>query len=177
MAVQHVVARAGVLSNMTACNTGVATHGKALINVRASVTAGDYPSTVVITNSDTKPSALKIEVYDGEAGYFVGSFPSPIIPGGGAVMMSVDATEAAAKIRPNRYSPSYVLRFGPSFDGGYNFVGFMQNLVNNTKAGTITDITAYCPVGSPEPAFRSKDGVMRTGPVFSSANANGQSML
>lgn len=177
MAVQHIVARAGVLSNATACGTGVSTHGKALLNVRGSLTAGDYPSTVVITNSDVKQSALKIELYDAEGGYFMGSFPTPIIPAGGTVMMSVDAMEAAAKIRPNRFTPSYVVRFGQSFDGGYNFVGFLQNLVNNTKSGAITDLTAYCPIGGPEPYYRSKDGILHSGPVFSSQNATAQSTL
>jgi hypothetical protein len=181
MAIQHLMVRKvdGVISNMTECDTGVATHGKALLNVYSSQ-AASYQSTVVITNSGATQSALKIEIYDAENGFYMGQFSSPIIPAGGQVIMSAAAIEAAAQVRPPRYYGrplgTYVIRFGRSYDGGYNFIGFLQNLVSTTQAGAVTDLTAYCPVGGPEPAFR-RDEWLRTGPLFASSNSNGQSYI
>ena len=176
MLVQHLVLRSGdgVLSNLTACDTGVASLGKTLINVHSSQLSANYPSTVILTNTNTKKSALRIEIYEA-AGFYAGSFPTPIIQAGGELTMSADAMEAAAKITPRKGTTHYVIRLGKAYDGTY-FTGFLQHLVKNTKSGVIADMTAVCPVGGPEPGFRS-DGSLHTGPIFSSANGAGQSSL
>ncbi|TAL04791.1 MAG: hypothetical protein EPO08_00330 [Rhodospirillaceae bacterium] len=179
MAIQNEVLRSndGLLSNMTACDTGVASLGRVLINVHSSQFSGNYPSTVAITNSGAKTLGFSVEIYDAEGGYFMGSFPTPIIPSGGHVIMSVAAMEAAAHITPSRFTPTYVIRFGRSSDGDYNFTAFFQHLVNNTRSGVITDMTTLCPVGGPEPSYHSVDGSLHTGLIFSSANGSGQSYL
>jgi len=153
---QHVLLRStdGTFTNLSTCGAGVTASRTRLSGVHSSLIGGGYPSTVVVNNSATIAAAVTLVVYDARDGKKLGAYTTTAIPANGQVLVSIPTLEAAiGGPFPNTYH--YVVKAEGIF------TGFLQHLVNNAKAGVITDMTTACLMGV-EPAASSLSYVTGT---------------
>jgi cysteinyl-tRNA synthetase len=137
---QHVLFRPsdGTLTNLSTCAAGVTADPGRLSGVHSSLLDYGFPTSVVITNTGSSAQAVTLGVYDARDGSKLGSFTTAAIPAGGQSVSRVADIELGANIKPSGSMYHYVLKVESAF------TGFLQNLVNNTQAGVITDMTTAC---------------------------------
>lgn len=137
---QHVLWRSadGTLTNLSTCPAGVTADAGSLSGVHTSLLANGYPSTLVVNNTGSAAQSVTLGIYDAATGAKLGTYATASIPAGGDVVLAVTTIEASAGIHPTSSQYHYVVKAESAF------TGFMQNLVNNTQAGVITDMTTAC---------------------------------
>ncbi|MGE4063042.1 MAG: hypothetical protein AB7E79_06710 [Rhodospirillaceae bacterium] len=142
---QHVLHRAasGVLSNLSTCSAGVARSGSQLSNVHTSALDDGYPATILVQNRGPVPAAAQIGIYDARQGRRVGAYTTPEVAVDGEVMIRMSTIEAGARVAPAWDMAHWVLKIENDFSGS------LQQLIGNTRAGVITDMTAVCDLGAP----------------------------
>ena len=137
---QHVLFRPvnGTLTNLSTCQNAVAADPRTLIGVHSSLLgAADFPSTIIVNNTDGVAAKITLGIYDARDGVKLGSYVTDTIAAGGQARIEVSSMEAAAHITPNAQY-HYVIK---SEIAG---AGFLQHLVNNQKVGIVTDMTTVC---------------------------------
>ena len=138
---QHVLYRPseGILTNLSTCDVGVTVDATKLSGVHSSIIADfGFPSSIVVNNTGATASAAVLGIYDARNGTELGTYTTASIPSHGLVLVTVASIESAARISPASGMEHYVI----SAQGV--FTGFLQHLVNNQKAGVITDMTTAC---------------------------------
>ena len=139
---QHVLYRPsqGTLTNLSTCDVGVTADATKLSGVHSSI-VGDlgFPSSIVVNNTGASASVAVLGIYDARNGKKIGTFTTASIPSRGLVLVTVASIESAAKISPISDMYHYVIK-----SEGALFSGFLQHLVDNQKAGVITDMTTVC---------------------------------
>jgi len=139
---QHVLYRPsqGTLTNLSTCDVGVTADATKLSGVHSSI-VGDlgFPSSIVVNNTGATASVAVLGIYDARNGKKIGTFTTASIPSRGLVLVTVASIESAAKISPISDMYHYVIK-----SEGALFSGFLQHLVDNQKAGVITDMTTVC---------------------------------
>ncbi len=129
----------GTLTNLSTCNVGVSAPAARLSGVHTSRISG-FPSTVVINNTGATASAFTLGVYDARNGAKLGSYATASVPANGRITVSVAAIEAATNITPSEG----MFHYNIAAEGGFS--GYLQHLVDNQKAGVITDMTTACAI-------------------------------
>lgn len=139
---QHVLWRPadGTLTNLSTCNAGVTANATQLINVHSSLLESDYPSSVVVANTDTAASSVQLGVYNSNTGVKLGTYTTPSIPVNGQAIIGISTLQAATNINPGTTIFHYNIKIESAF------TGFLQHLVTNKQAGVITDMTASCQI-------------------------------
>ena len=139
---QHVLWRAadGTLTNLSTCGAGVTANSRKLSGVHSSLLGDAYPSTIVVNNTGATAGRVTLGVYDARDGGKRGTYSTPVIPAGAQVLLSVTALESSVGA-PTTGMYHYVI------EAEAPFTGFLQHLVNNTKAGVTTDMTTSCAMG------------------------------
>jgi len=138
---QHVLFRAadGTLTNLSTCSAAVGATANQLANVHTTVldTPG-YPSSVAVYNTGGAAASATLGIFDAVTGARLGTYSTPSIAAGGQAVLTVAAIEQGAGITPVAGQLHHVIRIENSFRG------FLQHLVNNQRAGVITDMTTVC---------------------------------
>ncbi len=168
---QHVLWRSadGTLTNLSTCETGIASDARRLSAVHSSLLAASYPSSVVVNNTGSEAASATLGIYDARDGSSLGSYTSASIASGGHVILTVGDIETALGITPASGMFHYVV----VIEGA--FTGYVQHLVDNIQASVTTDMSAACSMsGSLSTAPKSP---LRGGAVFSTAQQNAQSFL
>lgn len=138
---QHVLwsPAESILSNLTACSSGIGNDPLSVSGVRSSRISSGYASTLIARNAGDAPIAAIITIYDASTGYRLGSFTTGEIPANAALALDVAALETGARVVPGPDTGHYVVKADPVF------TGFLQHVVTNRDAGgTITDMTRQC---------------------------------
>jgi photosystem II stability/assembly factor-like uncharacterized protein len=138
---QHVLYRPedGTLTNLSTCGFATTADPGLVIGVHTSKLATlGFPSSIVINNTGSAPQSVTLGVYDSRDGNKLGTYVSPSISAGGAMIPTVAAIEVGANITVSPDILHYIIKAeGP-------FTGFLQHLVNNQQRGVITDMTTAC---------------------------------
>lgn len=168
---QHVLYRPadGTLTNLSTCATGVTANAAALDGVHSSLLGAGFPSSVVVVNTSATAETVALDVYDARNGNKLGTYTTPSIPAGAEVIADVSAMETAMKLIPSDGMYHYVVK------AEVPFTGYLQNLVNNTKVGVITDMTTSCSLNGA--ASTAATSPLQEGAVFSTAQSISQSFL
>ena len=167
---QHVLWRSadGTLTNLSTCATGVTANRSQLSGVHSSLLAVDYPSSVVVSNTGTAAQAVTLGVFDARDGKRLGTYTTASIAAGGEAVTPISAIEAAAGT-PTAGMFHYVIKAEGVF------TGYLQHLLNNTRAGVTTDMTTACALDT-TPALAASTSLLSS-TVFSSAQSTSQSFL
>ena len=128
----------GALSNITSCSGGLAPAGTALPYVHSGLLSSGFPSRLVLNNTGASSASVTLGIYDEASGSKLGTYTTDPIAASGAVTLSVPQIEATAKITPSASQYRYIIRIESAF------TGFAQHLVDNVKAGILSDITSQC---------------------------------
>lgn len=169
---QHVLFRPNnnALANLTMCEASTSANATTLINVHSSLLDDGYPSSVAITNTGTRSISVRLGIFDARDGRRLGTYQSSPISANAQAVVTVAEMQAGAGVTPPTNAFHYVIK------AESEFTGFLQHLINNQRAGTITDVTAMCAFGAlPTPV--ATEALRYPGPLFSSAQANQSSML
>jgi hypothetical protein len=168
---QHVLFRPAdsTLTNLSTCATGVTANANALDGVHSSLLGSGFPSSVVVVNTGTAAETVALDVFDARNGNKLGTYTTPSIPAGAEVIADVSAMETAMKLTPSDGMYHYVVKAEAPF------TGYLQNLVNNTKVGVITDMTTSCSLNGA--ASTAAVSPLQEGAVFSTAQSVSQSFL
>jgi cysteinyl-tRNA synthetase len=168
---QHVLYRPldGTLTNLSTCATGVTANAAALDGVHSSLLGTGYPSSVVVVNTGTAAETVALDIYDARNGNKLGTYTTAAIPAGGETIIDVSTMEAAIKLIPGDGMYHYVVKAETPF------AGYLQNLVNNTKVGVITDMTTSCSLNGA--VSSTAISPLQEGAVFSTAQSVSQSFL
>jgi hypothetical protein len=137
---QHVLYKPadGTLTNLSSCDTGISMNTGRLTNVHTSLLDNGFPSAVVIYNTSTTARAVTLAILDARNGTRLGAYTTPTIAPGGQGLIAVAAMEAGARITPQAGMFHYNLQVESQFSG------VLQQLVNNQRAGVVTDMTPIC---------------------------------
>jgi hypothetical protein len=135
---QHVLYRPadGTLTNLSTCDNGVTGTMKTIGGIHSSLLT-DFPSTLVVNNPTSSQEAFSFGIYDARNGNRLGAYGGTVEPLG-ALNIAVSDMEKTAKITPGASTYHYVVQIESTY------TGFIQHLVNNTKAGVTTDMTTAC---------------------------------
>jgi len=170
--IQHVLYRPadGTLTNLSTCETGVTTSATQVSSVHSSILDNGYPSTVAVTNVGASSGTATLGIFDANNGTRLGTYTTASIPRDGQLQIAVATIQTAIGVTPTSSQYHYVIKLEGSFRGS------LQHLVNNTRAGVITDMTTQCAFGTvSDPP--STAAIRQPGPVFSSAQSTSQSFL
>ncbi|MBM3515638.1 MAG: hypothetical protein FJX59_18265 [Alphaproteobacteria bacterium] len=144
---QHVVwaKGIGVLANLSSCNDGFAKDNASLMYVHTS-TLAEYPSRIRIANSGGVADSAQLNFYNVANGRLIGTLNTPSIPAGGSIEMTVQILESmlpelAAVVEGGATHVNIRL------DG---FTGYLQHVVQNSRAGALLDMTPKCALGPGE---------------------------
>jgi hypothetical protein len=169
---QHVLFRPadGTLTNSSTCASDVTADRTKLSGVHSSlIGSGGFPSSIVITNTGAAAETITLGIYDARNGTKLGTYTTALIPANGQLIPTVADIEAGAHITPSGTMYHYVVKAEGTF------TGYLQHLVNNSKAAVVTDMTTSCSLdGSLGVAATSP---LLDGAIFSTAQANSQSFL
>jgi hypothetical protein len=169
---QHILFKPGdgTLTNLSTCDANVTANAGQVSHVHSTITgAAGFPSSVFVVNTSTDDATATLGIYDYRDGAKLGTFPRSVAAKGQAVL-SAATIETNAHITPISARPFYIVRIENDFPG------FLQNLVNNTAVGVITDMTTICAFDTvPDPSATVP--VLDAGPIYSTAQSDSQSFL
>ena len=145
--IQHVVLARGasVLANLTACTDGLSNDARTMMYVH-SVNIEGYPSRLRIVNTGSAASIGGLVFYNAATGKEIGRYATPEIPAGGSIEIPIARIEAAVSglqdTSANNGNPilSYNIRLEA-------LAGYMQHIVENSRAGVLLDMSPKCDVG------------------------------
>ena len=126
------------MSNASTCDDGVTAVPKRLINIHSRNLAGDYPSTIAVTNTGDVAKGASLYTINASSGIFYGRYLGAEIPSRGLVHVSQDVIEAAMPFILTTNAFHYNVREDSLFPG------FLQHLVTNRRVGVTTDMTTMC---------------------------------
>ncbi|MDX2221675.1 MAG: PQQ-dependent sugar dehydrogenase [Rhodospirillaceae bacterium] len=138
---QHVVwnAGAGMLENLTRCDTAPSPDLTTLINVH-STRLSTYPSAVRIYNAGTTAGAARLALHDAATGGGeLSAWQSPVVEPGAMIEVPMATIEAGASPAFFAQPDHYVIRLTGSF------AGVLQHVVRNA-AGNLADATTRCAI-------------------------------
>ena len=138
--IQHVVFQPslGTLTNRTTCDAGVTSLANQLINVHSKLLTANYPSTVVVTNTDTVGSGVVLRTGDAATGHAYGNYVISYMPATSEALVSASVIE-------NRITPLLTANIGHyNLKATGYFAAFLQHLVTNKMSGVVSDMTAMC---------------------------------
>jgi len=138
---QHVLYNpiGGSLTNLSGCKDGYANSVNELSNVHTSLIR-DFPSYIYAHNSSSSDQKPKFNVYDSEDGILIGKFTiDTSIPANTTAIIYVSDVIELLEDKP---PSSGQLHVNITMDS--EFLGFAQHIVDNTKAGILTNLTAKC---------------------------------
>ncbi len=167
---QHVLYRSalGTLTNLSTCAAGVTADPASVSAVHSGLFASGYPSAVVVNNTGSAAATVSLAVYDARDGTKRGTYTTSTIPANGQIIVAVAAMEAAVGA-PTVGMLHYVVKAEGAF------TGFLQHLVNNTRAGITTDMTTMCGLEKETSAAAALP--LRSGAIFSTAQTASRSFL
>ena len=145
--IQHLVwnTKAGAITNMSTCSTGLLEPAGGNNQRRSSLVAG-YPSTVIVNSfgSATDTNSVIAWTGDGSGNTFLGgpSGPSALpLASNGALFLGTKTLEAAFPTKPTGvYWYSVIF----SNSSGSPPPWFLENIVTSQPSGVIDDLTARC---------------------------------
>jgi hypothetical protein len=140
---QHALWRPadGTLTNLSTCSAGVKANRTVISAVHSSLLQTGYPSTVVVRNTAATAASATLGIYNANDGRKLGTYTTESISANGQVNVSVPEIEARVGApQPDLYH--YVIKIEGEFSG------YLQHLVNNSRAGVTTDMTTTCTVGA-----------------------------
>ncbi len=166
--VQHVLFRGtdGTLTNASTCETGVGRAHGSVANVHALRLGDGFPSTVVIHNSGPTAARAQLAVYDSSTGARLGTYATAPIPPEGQVNLTAPILEA-------RIGETGAYHYTMAIEN--DFIGTLQHLVSNERAGVTTDMTTVCALRNETPATTTAN--TRMSAVFAAADGAAQSYL
>ena len=170
---QHVLWKPsdGTLTNLSTCDTGITASATQVANVHTSILDNGYPSSVAVNNTGASDvSGIALGVYDARNGAKLGTYALATIPSNSKLILTVDAIEAGASVKPTSDMYHYVLKVEGTL------TGFLQHLVNNQAVSVITDMTTNCTFGT-VPALLQTIAMRQPGPLYSTAQSASQSFL
>ena len=140
--VQHVLwnPTGNSLTNISGCKNGLSNDIKYMGNIHTSILADTgYPSYLFIHNSSLEPDKPNFEVYDARNGEEIGQFTiQENIPSKSTAIVFVsDLVEFFGENPSNDQ-----LHINIVMSDGFN--GFSQHMIDNTKGGLITNMSAKC---------------------------------
>ena len=144
---QHVVwARgAGALTNLSSCNDGLANDNSFLMNVHTTALA-EYPSRIRVANSGAVADSAVLTFYHASTGRLIGSWNTPQIPAGGSLEMTMQRIETQ--------SPDLGTAVADGVSqvnvGLESLTGYLQHVIQNTRAGVLLDMSPKCELGAAE---------------------------
>ena len=138
--VQHVLFRPsdGTLTNLSTCDEGTTGNHGAVANVHSSLLESGYASTVIIYNTGGTTTSAQLTLYDARDGRTLGTYMAGILPPESEIIVPVTALETFAGISPS----AGMFHYNIKSDSG--FTGILQQLVDNRRAGVLTDMTTVC---------------------------------
>jgi hypothetical protein len=93
-------------------------------------------------DTGTAAEAVTLAIADAGSGIQQGTYTTAPIPPNGQIIVAVADIETVARIVPMGNMYHYVISVqGP-------FIGYLQHLINNQKAGVVSDMTTVCALGS-----------------------------
>jgi subtilisin family serine protease len=144
---QHIVwaRNAGVLTNLTACPDGLSSDGQVLLNVH-STNIPEYPSRIRIANTGGIDQAATLVFYNSANGRELGRYATSTIPANGSLEVTVARIEAAvpALKDPVTTASNVIFQYNVRLE---NFTGYLQHIVENTRANVSVDISPKCDLG------------------------------
>jgi len=138
---QHVLLRTtdGTFTNLSTCDTGITAVATRLTGVHSSlVGSAGFPSSIVIYNTGAQAAAAMLGLYDAATGRRLGAYTSPTISANGQIIAAMPDIEAGANVGAGGGIYHYVVKIEGVF------VGHLQHLLENQKAGVLADMTAVC---------------------------------
>ncbi len=102
---QHVTydSSQNVILNLSSCShagaSAAGVSGKTAMNVHSSV-LGFLPSVIVLANGDSASGTVNVDVRDAGTGILIGRWPSPAIPGHGAVTVAISKIQSELGFTP-----------------------------------------------------------------------------
>jgi hypothetical protein len=141
---QHVLYHPldGTLTNLTTCSA-VTANPSELGNVHSSLLgSAGFPSSVVVINTGSA-AAVTLGIYDAVTGVKLGNFTSANIMANAQAIIPVSAIEAAAHI-----SIGSIQHYVVKVENTDVFTGYLQHVVDNQKAGVVTDMSTSCKLAS-----------------------------
>jgi hypothetical protein len=144
---QHIVwARdQGILTNLSACADGLSSDGRTLLNVHSRLIEG-YPSRLRIANTGTATEPATVSFYNAINGQALGSYTTSAIPPGAALEVALARIEGAvpALQDPTVTGSNATQQYNVKLE---NFTGYVQHIVENTRAGLLIDMSPKCELG------------------------------
>jgi len=170
--IQHVLYHpvAGTLTNVTTCDTGLGAATQVIGNVHTS-NLTEFPSWMVIHNIGPFDYVRHyLTLYDAATGSLIGGYANdPVMASNRSAFVTVNEIEEFANVPPGSRK-HYVIYAGSAPIGG-----FVQHLVNNQRAGVITDMTAVCALsGGP---MAAPGAPLRGGALFGGTQSASRSFL
>ncbi|MGE3334874.1 MAG: hypothetical protein AB7I36_14605 [Rhodospirillaceae bacterium] len=138
---QHVLRRAGSLTNLSTCAAGVSASSTKVTGVLSSLLSAAAVSTLAVHNSGAVATSATFGIYDARDGQRRGTYTTAVIASGGQVTISVAEIETVIGA-PSSGLTHYIIAAESPFSG------FVQHLVTDTETGLITDMTATCALGT-----------------------------
>ena len=126
----------GILSNLSTCDSQ-SSGQTTLTNVHSSLMDSGYPSTVVIHNTGSANISPALGIYNALSGQRIGTYPTGTIAANSQKVVAMPALEAAAG-----FSANGVYHYNVRADAV--FTGYLQNLMTNSAARVVADMTAAC---------------------------------
>ncbi len=138
--VQHVIYNpvGAALTNVTSCIEGLSTDSRTLINVHTSRIPPEYPSLIFIHNSGDADAKADFRIYEASSGRSLGRATAPTIPKGTTIYLTAQAFLSAIGFNPS------VKETQTNFELQDGFTGAVVHIVNNTRAGVVTNMTDKC---------------------------------
>ena len=138
-AFQHVLWHPGdgSLTNLSTCDGGPSSLGQTLMNVHSSQLAADYPSTIAIFNTGSSAAFATLGIYNATTGTRLATYNTASIPANGQLALAATTLEAATGLGSGTLF-HYIIKIQNQF------TGYLQHLVNNSRSGVTTDMTAVC---------------------------------
>ncbi len=169
---QHVLWRPsdGTLTNLTTCDKGVTSNATRMTHVHSSrVGNAGYPSSILVHNT-LEDREVELNVSDANTGVLLGRYSTSNISTYGEQLIPISAIEAAANITPSPSQFHYTISIASQTSG------YLQHLVDNQKAGVVTDMSTVCALDQTA-SITDPNKLLRLGAVFSVAQGNSQSYL
>ncbi len=137
---QHVLWKPadGTLTNLSSCDYDVMTNPRDLTGVHTSLLASQYPSAIAINNTGSAAASTAIRIYASESGQLKGVYQTLSLAAGGGMVVAMADIESAVGIVPANDNYHYILKV----DGAFH--GYLQHLVDNRRAGVVTDMSSFC---------------------------------
>ena len=144
---QHIVwARgAGVLTNLSACNDGLAADNSVLMNVHTSALS-EYPSRIRIANSGAVSDSAELTFYAATTGRQIGTWITPSVPAGGSIEVTIPRIEALSPELAAAVADG-VAQVNVNLG---SLTGYMQHVVQNSRSGVLLDLSPKCELGASE---------------------------